>query len=411
LKIRPAFIVIPLIILAAAMMGGFVLLWRLFFLSIAVIAMSYVWTRISSRGITGKVRISTERSQVGESFDEEVSISNNSRLPKLLVKVQEESNIPGHTNTAAFNLSPRGTFKWNNTVNCLNRGKYRMGSLTVTTSDPLGFFSKQQNIVSPQEVLVHPRIIDLPLFQPFTRSELVFGPSRWIVNETGPNAAKVREYINGDTLNRIDWHKTAHTGKLMIKEFDPEQSRYASKNIWIVLDLERSARHGVGAENTEEYGITIAASLVKKYIDSGKQVGLIASGERPYLFQPKSDHSNLDEIMEALAIMQATGKVPIDQLLSSEIERLGSGSIIIITSSGNSKMSTALPYLKRNGATAIVILLDASSFGTATGNIATAGNIMSSGFQVYVVRRGDELPTALDSHALMPYMRYVSPAV
>ena len=218
----------------------------------------------------------------------------------------------------------------------------------------------------------------------------------------------MREYSSGDTLNRIHWQSTAHTGKLMVKEFDPERSNYASKNVWIIPDMHQASQLGNGDESTEEYCITIAASLIRKYTDSGKQVGLIASGEQFYLFPPETGNQQSQRLLEALTLMKATGEVPIDQLISSEIERFGIDSVIfVITPFVSERVTASLRQIGSRGAAVIAILLDPSSFDGTVSVAIPFSNLISSGFQVYVVRCGEELARALDSRGRIPQVRYV----
>ncbi len=410
MKTRVVLIIVLLVLLTLALTWGFVLMWRLFSLTVLVLVLSYLWVRLGIRGIAGEVKKSSEYCQVGEWFGEEVTVFNRSKIPKLLVEVQENTSMPGYHNMSAFNLSPNSFYCWQSKVYCQRRGQYSVGSFTATVTDPFGFFSLQRNFGEPQSILVYPATLELPLFQPLSSNEPGRGPSRWLVSELGPNAARVREYTSGDTFKRIHWYSTAHTGKLMVKEFDADRSDYAYKDIWIITDMHQASQLGDGDEATEEYCITIAASLIKKYIDSGKQVGLIALGDRRYLFPPETEGQHLWHMLDALALMKATGDVPIDQLISEEIERFGvSSAIIVITSSASERAFASFRRLKERGATVVVILLDSVSFGGTVSAVKAVSSLISSGLQVYVIRRGEDLARALDSRALIPHLRYIAP--
>ncbi len=410
MKTRVALIVVPLVLLALALTWGFVLMWHLFFFSILMLLLSYLWARLGIHGIAGEVKKSAEHCQVGEWFGEEVTVFNRSKMPKILVTVQENTYMPGHPNVAAFSLSPNSTYRWQGKVHCQHRGRYNIGSFTATASDPFGLFSFHRTFGEPWSVLVYPATLDLPLFQPLSSNQLGYGPSRWLSNELGTDAAHVREYTIGDNLKRIHWPSTAHTGKLMVKEFDAERSNYASKDIWIIPDMHQASQLGDGDETTEECCITIAASLAKKYINSGDQIGLIASGDQPYLFQLKRGEPRLLEMLEALALMKAAGEVPIDQLISGEIERFGASSaIIVITPSTDGQTFASLRRLKERGATVVVIFLDPVSFGGTVSAVRAARSLISIGVQVYIIRRGEDLTRALDSQAVVPYLRYIMP--
>lgn len=410
MKNRAVIIIALLVLLALALTWGFVLIWRLFFLSVLVLLLSYLWARLGIRGITGEVKKSPEYCQVGERLEEGVTVFNRSKIPKLLVEVQENTSMPGHNNMAAFNLSSNSFYRWQSQVYCQRRGRYSIGSFTAMVSDPFGLFSTRRNFGEPQSILVYPATLELPLFQPLSSDKPGAASDRWLVSEVGPSAARIREYTSGDTLKHIHWHSTAHTGKLMVKEFDAELSDYAFKDIWIIPDMHQASQLGNGDEATEEYCITIAASLIKKYIDNDKQVGLIASGDQHYTFPPETGERHLWHMLDVLALMKATGEMPIDQLIAEEIERFGGNSaVIIITPSANERTFAAFRHLKDRGAIVVVILLDSTSFGGTVSAAKATPSLVSSRLQVYVVRRGDDLARALDSRAVVTRLRYIAP--
>ncbi len=404
MKIRPILIIVPLILLAVALGGGSVLMLRLFTLSILVLLFSYLWTSLSIRGLAAEVKRSSDYCQVGEWFAEEIMVFNKSKVPKLLLNIREDADLPEFENTAVFNLPPLGSYSWQTRVQCRRRGLYRFGALTATVSDPLRFFSLRRKLTEPQSIIVYPAALELPFFEPIPRKELVYGPSLWLTTETGPNAARVREYVNGDRLNHIHWHSTAHTGKLMVKEFDADQATYSVKNVLVIADMHQAVQLGNG--ETEEYCVTIAASLIKKYIDSDKQVGLIAIGNKSYLFSPQTGSQHLRQMMEALALMRAIGSVPIDQLISQEIERFGTDSaVIVVTPHISEEMLASLRGLRKRSAAVTAILLDPVSFGGTRSMASIARSFVLSGLHVYVVRQGEEMTRALDSRRTVPYVK------
>jgi uncharacterized protein (DUF58 family) len=399
MKIRAIFFIIPVILLAVAIAAGSILLWRLFILSVLVLLLSYLWMRLSVRGIGGQVNKSAEFCRVGEYFDQEFSITNSGRIPVPLIEVREETDLPGYHNAAAVGLYSRRSHAWRSRVYCQHRGRYHSGLLTAIVSDPLGFFTMRRNFGEQREILVYPETVELPFFQPQSGREANFVSSPWSATGTAPDVARIREYIGGDSLRHIHWHSTAHAGKLMVKVFDPERPRFIpqNKNVWIILNLQQSIQMGVGNETTEEYGIVLAASIAKRYIASGKPVGLMAEGDQPYLFLPQTGEEHLRQMMEALALMKATGELPVDRLVAREIDRLeASSAVIIITSSASDGITVSLRNVVNRGATAIAMLLDAASFGGAMSASRTANILSATGAQVYIIRRGLEIKRALD---------------
>jgi uncharacterized protein (DUF58 family) len=405
MKIRWLVIVVLILTFALALTGGSTMLWRFLVFMVVMLFLSYLWMRLNIRNIDGRVVKLTKYCRVGERFEEEFKFVNNGKLPTALIEVKEDSDFPGYQSVATFNLPAQGSYSWRSEGVCLRRGSYDMGNLVVKITDPLGFFSVKRHIIDSKNIIVYPTTLNLPFFQVLPRQEPGSSQRRWFTSESGTSAARVREYISGDSLRHIHWHTTAHAGNLMVKEFDPERVNYAYKDIWIVLDMQSTAHFGEGDETTEEYAITIAASLVKKYIENGKKVGLMASGDRSFLFLPETGDEHLQEILQALAVINATSKLSIDALLASQEERFEPGAaIVIITPSAN--ILAPLRRVANRGTVVTAILLDAVTFGGKTNAADIARGLISSRMHVYIVRRGAEIVRALDSRFLLSPMQH-----
>ncbi len=408
MKIRLALIIIPLLILAVALAGGFTLLWRFFIFLVVLLLLSYAWSRLSIRSIDGHIESLPSLCQVGEYFEEGFTLINRSKIPTPLIEARGETDMPGYRNTVAISLSSRSSHAWRTRVYCRRRGRYHIGALSVKVTDPLGFFPVERRIGKQQDITIYPATLELPFFQVSPQRGPGMRSRRWLANETSPNASRVREYVNGDSLRHIHWHTTAHTGNLMVREFDPDRSSYAAyKEIWIVLDMHRTSQLGEGDETTEEYGVTIAASLAKKYLDSGKQVGLIAAGSRSYLISPETGDGHLQYILRSLALLKATGEIPIDNLLASRAERFNAGSVvIIIMPSVNPGIAAVMRPVINRHVRVIVILLDSFSFGGGASPANNARSLGASGFGVYTVGQGMEIARALDSKSFSSRVQY-----
>jgi uncharacterized protein (DUF58 family) len=407
MKHRWPLFVILLLTLALALAGGFTTLWRFFIFLVVLFGLMTVWSRWSLRGIGVRVKKTTGGRFIGDSLEEEFTITNNSRLPLSLVEVREDTDLSGDKNSSSFNLAAHGAHQWHTRHHFRRRGQYRVGVLDVKVTDPLGLIATRDRLGDLQFVTVYPVPLELPYFQIIPRQEPGQNLRRWFASESGPSASRVREYVSGDSLRHIHWQTTAHTGQLVVKEFDPDRSRFAFKEIWLIPDMSVATRLGEGDETTEEYNITIAASLAKKYIVNEKRVGLIASGDQPYICLAENGNRQLLDILQALALMKAGGRVPIDDLLTFQSERFAAGSVVIvIMPSDNKNIVVPLRQAINRGVTVIVVLLDSMSFGGRKPAADTARNLMSSGFHVYVVRRGQDIPAALDSRWLSPFAQY-----
>ena len=398
MKIRWPIIVILILSLALAITGGATMLWRLFIFLVVLLAVNYLWLRLLVRQIAGRVDKVSINCRVGDYFEETFTVTNNGRLPMLVFEAEESSDLPGYSNIVNFPLASWGSHTWRSHDLCRRRGQYRIGALKARIYDPLGFFYVSRELTDVKYVNVLPAVIDLPNFQVLPRQQPGLNTRRWFAGEPGQNASRIREYASGDSLRHIHWHSTAHTGQLMVKEFDPDLTRaYAFSDIWIILDMNRESVYGTGDETTAEYGITIASSLVNKYLETDKKVGLITSGDHSYIFAPDTGEEQFNRIFQALAKVKPSGEVALENLILSQEERIAPGSAaIIIYTAGIHETGGSLRRLLARGVQVTAILLDTASFGEKATAVDTARTLAGSGINAYIVRRGVEISRALD---------------
>ncbi len=403
MKVR-AVIAVPLVLLAVALAGGSVLVLRAFFLSVLLPLVSYLWTVLSLRGISVTSEAPPGHCQVGRGFQQAVTVHNGSRFPGLWLRLEEFSDLPGRHDATVVNLAGRGSLRWDSQLDCRRRGRYTVGRVKVSASDPFGLFTRERVLGDRHEVLVYPATLELPLFKAASFDEIGLGSGFQSVNLLSPNASSVREFYSGDSLNHIHWASTAHTGRLMVKMFDADRSSTGSKTIWVVLDMMAGVQAGEGDESTEEYAVTLAASLAKKYLDAGMKVGLLAAGDASILVPPERGEEQLWRLLERLAVVRAEGQTPVGRLLVGRTDYLrGDSTVIIVTPSVSTAVFEAVRQLRSRVDGIVVVQLDPASFGAATSALTAARNLGSTGVQVYLVHRGDELGRALDHRiSLLP---------
>ncbi len=408
MKARSIVFLVPAGLLAVALLAGSELVLRIFFLSVLVPLVSYLWTVFGTRGVSATAEAPPTHCQVGERFQQEITVSNDSRILKPWLRVAEASDMPGHQGSTLITLSPWSSRSWKSTVQCQRRGLYHLGQVTVAATDPFGLFSRENTVGERHSILVYPATVDLPLFKASSFNDFGYGSGYQSISLISPNASSVREFGSGDSLNHIHWPGTAHTGKLMVKVFDADRSYNSSKTIWVVLDMHAPPHSGHGEEATEEYGVTIAASLARKHMDSGMRVGLVMAGDETVVIPPERGDDHLWRMLEALAVVRATGETPVGQLISDRTEYLrGNSVVIVITPSVTGGLVDALRQLRNRVDSVVTVLLDAESFGGDAGVTTAARNLSTTGVQVYVVRQGDELARALDNRVSILHARYL----
>jgi len=270
-----------------------------------------------------------------------------------------------------------------------------VGPVTVITGDPFGLFRHRRRFGRRQSVLVYPRAVELPNFYVPPANLPGEGRFRRRTHYVTPNASGIRPYEYGDSFNRIHRPSTARTGEIMVKLFELDPA----SDIWVILDLQESVHVGQGDDSTEEYGVQIAASVVRFFLMANRSVGYMAYGSRLDLEEAERGVQHYTRILEALALARAEGDVPLENLINAEGRRFGRHTtVVVITSSTDEAWVAALGALAGRGAKLAVILLEPSTFDEAAADsLLVFGALAASDVYTYLVKRSDNLVAALAS--------------
>ncbi|MEO9254722.1 MAG: DUF58 domain-containing protein [Tepidiformaceae bacterium] len=390
--------VVAIMLLSAfvAMGTGFWLLFRVTYIFALALPVCWVISWWNTRNIEAVVDRRTARAQVGQSAVEVIEVRNRDIFPKVWVEVEDASDLPNHRSRRVVIIPPKRTRNWMVTTPLVRRGLYDWGPVRITTSDPFGVFKRVRYLGGKQQLLVYPPVVDLPHFQAPPANLPGEGRFRRRTYYVTPNASGVRQYAPGDGFNRIHWKSTARTGELMVKTFELDPA----SDIWVVLDLERRVHAGEGDESTEEYGVRVAASVARHYLNNNRPVGFISFGKQLRIIEPERGQQQLTRVLETLATASAVGDAPLGNLLLEEQRRFGRHTtLVIVTSATDDLWLTAVQSLTQRGVRAAVVLVDPSTFGSDRAALLMYGELMASDILTYVVSKGDDLGLALSPSA------------
>ncbi len=227
-----------------------------------------------SRFALGSARtVEPSRLALGSTGEVVLTIENASRLPTgvLLLEddVSETLGDPGRV--LLDRVAPRAQRAERYPVIGLERGRARVGPLTVTVADPFGTAASTRAFTATNPVLVTPRIV--PLGPPgSSRAPGGRGDARVrSLSVRGDEDVLPREHRSGDDIRRIHWRATARTGELMVRR--EEQSWRSS--LVIVLDTRASAHIGSGPSSSFEWAVSAAASIGLAYLRLGWRITVI----------------------------------------------------------------------------------------------------------------------------------------
>jgi len=408
------------------------LAYNLAYLLTGILALSYGWAWNSTRFVQINRYTRARRSQVGQFFEETFEIRNLGRLPKLWLELRDYSTVPFHgVSRVVNNLQGRNSQRWQVCTLCQQRGHFRLGSMSLHSGDPLGLFSVGHNLSLTSDLIVYPATVELNTFQP-PIADLAGGDALSRRTQTlTTNVSGIREYAPGDSFNRIHWLSTARTGRLMTKEFELDPSA----DIWIFLDffheVDQSlswqpARPDVGVfsltrlrsagkrqdmlelpPSTSEYGVTIAASAARYFLLRNRAVGMMWNDGERQVLQTDRGQRQVRKILESLAVSNANGRMPFDELLLTDGVRLNRNDIVIaISPDPRPDWARALRELRRRGVNSIAVVLDGTTFGGRHSVEPLMHELELSAIPTYPVKRGQSIESALSKTAGWEFRRW-----
>jgi uncharacterized protein (DUF58 family) len=223
--------------------------------------------------------------------------------------------------------------------------------------------------------------------------------------------------VAGDSINRIHWPTSVRRQRLIVKEFELDPM----SDVWIVVDLhagshvsplpleadaevmqlplanaaDEDAPFQLPAE-TEEYAISVAASVADHFLQQDRLVGLVAYGKHREVIAAERGERQRTKIMETLAVIRAEGEVPFDRVLQSEVMYLPRGStVVVITASPDVAWAANVQRAARSGLRTVAVVIDRASFGSDIGNEDVLAALGHSGAVVRILRYGDSIPEVI----------------
>ena len=414
---------VVLVLAILAFIGGLAtgrdILFSLSYLFGLLLIVSFLWAWVNINFVHISRVTRARRTQVGGPLEERFTVRNTSIIPKLWLEVRDFSTVPGHhASKVVNNLGANDRETWRVSTICTQRGRYRLGPLTLATSDPFGFFPMERELDPTTNVVVYPLTVDVHQFALpigiLPGGEAVRRRTHYVTT----NAAGVRDYAPGDSFGRIHWPSTARRDRLIVKEFELDPLA----DLWIIPDMASYVHVAAGeapepistndiprllkaedepfklAPSTEEYVVTIAASLAQYFLRNDRAVGMLAYGQSHEILQPDRGERQMNRILETLAVLRAEGTVPISNVVDAESHLLPRGTtIIVVTPSTREEWIETSREQTRRGLRVVTVLVDPASFGGRSSPAKLAELLRAGGVVTYTVRRGDDLTTALSS--------------
>lgn len=187
------------------------------------------------------------------------------------------------------------------------RGFMQLHGFRVSTRFPFALFVKSLEQEAPAKVLVYPNIGPLRV-----ASADRMNPERGeIARDAGRDGAQVsglREFVAGDSAQRIHWRSSLRRGALLVGEIEDE----SDAEVEVLLRTRADARDDTEAaaavaRERFEQRVCSAASEIVSHTDAGRRVALRTDFER---FEPGAGAAQRTRLLGFLALVEPASAEP-----------------------------------------------------------------------------------------------------
>ena len=179
------------------------------------------------------------------------------------------------------------------------RGVVTVGPVVSVSADPIGLLRRERTRTRAQLVHIHPRTVHVGSSLHGLMRD-VEGAVTQELSSSDVSFHALRDYVPGDDRRNIHWRTTAHTGRLMVRQF--EETHRSS----LLVLLDTLARD---YENEEDFetAVSVACSLTLDAIGHAREVALVTEAES----LPTASAARL---LDASCSIEMSGALGLDEL-------------------------------------------------------------------------------------------------
>jgi len=240
------------------------------------------------------------------------------------------------------------------------RGIYYFDMVNFNINDRLAIYERSLQVSAKGSIFITPHIPKIKHVAIRPRQTRVYSgsiPAR--VGGTGVEFFGVREYQEGDTMNRINWKASArHQESLYSNEFQVERVT----DVGLILDARQICDVRTPQGTLFEHQISATAALADTLISEGNRVGLLVYGQYINWTYPGYGKIQRERILQALVRAQIGDSIVFKKLDNLPTKMFPSQSQLIFFSPLREEDVPVLSNLRAHGYYIIVISADPIQF-------------------------------------------------
>ncbi|MEQ1824373.1 MAG: DUF58 domain-containing protein [Pirellula sp.] len=312
-------------------------------------------------------------------------------------------------------------------IRAIRRGYFQIGPTILETGDLLGLQRNYRIASEPQYILVLPKLIPLEGVNVTSRRPIGDLQVNDRAMEDPTQMVGIREYRQGDSLNRIHWRATARTGKLHTRVFQPT----CIQGAMLIVDMHRASNPDRNEPTRTDLAVTAAASFAHTLYMMNQPFGLISNGRdaadrvrqmhleedfsdrdsvradvemktesdrlRPVVLAAERGPEHFAEMHRTLARLERTDGLRLGELIMETQSRLSRQlSVLVLVQAVDDDMAMSLGMLRKRGFAVSVVLNQHEQDGFET----SAGRLVAHHLPVFALPDEASIPS-ICRHALL----------
>ncbi|HZD86689.1 MAG TPA: DUF58 domain-containing protein, partial [Gaiellaceae bacterium] len=322
----------------------------------------------------------------------ELVLEPGSRAP-LPAAVAEEH--PGSLDAVAVELARSGRDRYSGSylLQRVPRGRHTFAPVRVSVSDPFGLAVAGTTLEDQQALVVYPRLVELERLFCEDGGGLNDGRRLLLRRPAGFELHSVREHQQGESLRRVHWPSTARRGELMVKELEDAPR----EEFVVLLDGDAAGRAGTPPDSAFDAIVRAAGSIVLAQVRRGRRCVLALNSAGREAQAVASDAQDWHLALELLAAAEPDARTPVAALLRSAAGPAARAlQLVVVTSRIETPLVDRLLERALSHRPSALVHVDAASFaGQGPAREPGLLRLSTAGVPVAVVRRGDDLSSAL----------------
>jgi uncharacterized protein (DUF58 family) len=213
----------------------------------------------------------------------------------------------------------------------MERGRYCLGPLQVSSRFPFGFLRCRATFDASDTLIVYPRVGQLTAVWRRWQDGLESGAGR---NSPRQGLLEgdfygLRDWRSGDSRRWLHWRTSARRQTPVVRQFEQQRDR----GLAVLLDLWQPHSAGANEWDAVEIATSLVATIATELCRAGgRRLSIAATGERPWFIEGPASVALLDEIMGQLAISEPGAVDHLSPTLSELVDRVRRSTQVIIVS-------------------------------------------------------------------------------